>query len=120
MLKNSDNNDEKNTIFLLCAISFYDQGITWYALEQQFIRWDLKVSKFSKGESYSILNSLDLVDRCYDLSTNMAKMTINTAGKKYLTDRTIDIDIMKDKVFCMNDIKSELSQIEEKIYGDSD
>jgi hypothetical protein len=111
----------KNVLFLLSAIGIYKQriGITWYQLEQQFIRFDFRIAKLSHGEAYGIIDELNLVDyQDQELEDSLPrKMVINSKGEDFLKNHKINIYEIRNRVFSMDDVKSELISLEKFIYG---
>jgi hypothetical protein len=108
-LEDPDKNIERNAIFLLCSIGIYRNGIGWYALAQQFIRWDLKLAKQQYSDGYRFIDRLGLTDKFQ----NPSRMTINSAGEAYLIRQGIDIQAIRSQVESMDDVKSQLSDLEE-------
>jgi hypothetical protein len=117
--KNLQSEDDVNKVilFLLCAIGIYNQGITWYALEQQFIRWDFKLAKLSKAEAYTVINELNLIDERQNPEDKLPKMSVNVNGEEYLLKNTqINIRQIRNKVCSIDDIKTELHCLEKNIF----
>ena len=108
---------KKIALCLLCSIGIYKYGITWYALEQQFIRWDFRMAKFSKKEAYKLINELNLIDQSQGLESSLPRMSINAQGEEYLRNVQINISEVREKVGSMDDVETELRRLEEKIFN---
>ncbi len=108
---------KKIALCLLCSIGIYKYGTTWYALEQQFIRWDSRMAKFSKTEAYALIDELNLIDEGQDSESSLPKMSINMQGEEYLRNVQINISEAREKVCSMDDVKTELRRLEEQIFN---
>jgi hypothetical protein len=108
-LEDPDANLEKNAIFLLCGIGIHQNGIGWYALAQQFIRWDLKIAKREHHKLYEFIDRLELTNKFQ----NPDRRTINSTGEAYLMRQGIDIKAIRSRVDSINDVKSKLSDLED-------
>jgi hypothetical protein len=112
ILEDPDKNIERNAIFLLCGIGIYRNGIDWYSLEQQFIRWNLKIAKRATGESYGFIDRLGLIEKLQK-GRKINPMRINSTGEAYLMRQGIDIKSIRNQVNSMDDVKSQLLDLEE-------
>ena len=108
---------KKIVLCLLCSIGIYKHGTTWYALEQQFIRWDSRMAKFSKIEAYTLIDELNLIDKYQGSENSLPKMSINAQGEEYLRNMQINISEIREKVYSMDNVKTELHHLEEKIFN---
>lgn len=110
-------NINANILFLLSSIGIYERGISWYSLEQQFIRWDCKSAKTEKGKFYEFIEKGDLVDFNESQLQGFPIMKINFKGKRYLQDANIDILKIRSRVYSMEDVKNELLQLESLLFS---
>jgi hypothetical protein len=108
---------KKIALCLLCSIGIYKYGTTWYAVEQQFIRWNSRMAKFSKTEAYTLIDELNLIDQGQGSESSLPKMLINAQGEDYLRDVQINISEIREKVCSMDDVETELRRLEEKIFN---
>jgi maleate cis-trans isomerase len=115
--KNTDNSS-KDLIFLLCSIGIYERGITWYRLEKQFIRWNLRAATISKADAYKVIESLNLIDKEEpSFDAPLPNMTINSQGEDYLKSQGINIVEIRNRVSSMEEVILEIHLLEEMIYG---
>jgi hypothetical protein len=113
-LEDPNKNLERNDIFLLCGIGIFPNGIDWHSLATTFIRWDLKIAKREHSELYQFIDRLGLTDELQrPEGRKINSMMINSTGEAYLMRQGIDIKSIRSQVKSIDDVKSQLLDLEE-------